>query len=71
MEVINLKKLNKHVGSVSAFKMEGLNYLKFVLRLRNLMCKLALKNAYFPVPLGKDSRKSIRSEGNFKNYCLG
>ena len=50
--------------------MKGLNYLKFVLRLRNLMCKLALKNAYFPVPLGKDSRKSIRWEGNFKNYCV-
>ena len=37
--------------------MEGLHCLKYVLQKGDYMCKTDLKNAYFSVPLPKDSRK--------------
>ena len=52
--VINLKKLNKFIP-YRHFKMEGLHSLKQVLREGDFMCKLDLKDAYFCVPLQKNS----------------
>lgn len=52
------------------FKKEGLHYLKFMFRHDNLMCRLDMKNAYFPVPLVNDSRKLIlfQWEGNLHEF---
>ena len=49
--VINLKNLNQH------FKMKGLHSLKYLLQNRDYMSKIDFKNAYFSVPLSKESRK--------------
>lgn len=70
--VINLKDLNKHVP-YQHFKMEGLNYLKFMLEEGDFMCKLDMKDAYFSIPLLKESRKLIRflwSANLYEFLCL-
>ena len=60
----------------SYFKMNGLQCLKYVLQTRDYMCKVDLKDAYFNVPLHKDSRKLVRLlwSGNLYEFlylCLG
>ena len=70
--VINLKDLNRFIP-YERFKMEGLHCLKYVLQKRDYMCKIDLKNAYFSVPLHKDSRKLVRFlwAGNLYEFlCL-
>ena len=70
--VINLKDLNRFAPH-KHFKMEGLHCLKYVLQKGGYMCKVDLKEAYFSVPLHKDSRKLVRFLwlGNFYQFlCL-
>ena len=57
--VMNLNNLNKFV-TYQRFKMEGLHSLKYLLQNRDCMSKIDFKNAYFSVPLSKESRKLVR-----------
>ena len=56
--VINLKKLNTFIPH-KHFKMEGLHLLKEILEQGNYLCKLDLKDAYFCVPLNKQSKEYV------------
>ena len=56
--------------------MEGLHCLKYVLQKGDHMCKIDLKDAYFNIPLHKDSQKLVRFlwAGNlydFQCLCFG
>jgi len=70
--VINLKQLNKFIP-YQHFKMEGLHYLKYMLKEGDYMCKLDMKDAYFSVPLSQISREKVRFQWSGKLYeflCL-
>ena len=70
--VINLKNLNKFIP-YEHFKMEGLHCLKFLLEQDDLLCKIDLKEAYFSVPLNKNSQKFVRfqwSDNLYEFLCL-
>ena len=70
--VINLKKLNPFIRC-EHFKIEGLNCLKFLLEQNDFLCKIDLKDAYFPIPLSKQSSKYVRFKwsGNLYEFlCL-
>ena len=72
--MINLKNLNKFIP-YEHFKMEGLHCLKFLLEQDNLLCKIDLKEAYFSVPLNKNSQSLSDFNGqttytNFFVYVL-
>lgn len=56
--VINLKQSNKIIPYLH-FKMEDLVLLKEMLSPADYMCKIDLKDAYFAVPLSKQSRKYV------------
>ena len=56
---LNLRELNSFIP-YHHFKMESLKNLKDLLKQWDLMCKLDLKDAYFTVPLGKQSQKYVR-----------
>ena len=56
--------------------MEGLHCLEFLLEQDDLLCKLDLKEAYFSVPLNKNSQKFVRSQWSdnlyeFRCLCFG
>ena len=59
--VINLKELSTFIPH-KHFKMEGFHLLKEILEQSNYLCKLDLKEAYFCIPLNKQSRKYVRFE---------
>ena len=70
--VINLKSLNFFVH-YEHFKMESLSSLQFLLKIGDYMAKQDLKDAYFCVPLHKESRKFVQFPWNGKLYeflCL-
>ena len=70
--IINLKELNQFIP-YHHFKMEGLKDVKFLLRKRDWMCKIDLKDAYFSVPMSTQSRKWVRFNWKGKLYeflCL-
>ena len=70
--VINLKQLNELVP-YQKFKMEGLHSLKSLLQQGDFLCKIDLKDAYFTVPLNKNSHKFVRFlwSGNLYQFiCL-
>ena len=56
--VINLKNLDSIIPYLH-FKMEGLHLLKDLLKEKDFMCKIDLKDAYFCVPLHPEHRKYI------------
>lgn len=64
--VLNLKSLNKFVDTVH-FKLENLKNVKDLLSRDVFMCTLDLKDAYYMVPINKESRKFLRFQ--FKD-CL-
>ena len=75
LPVINLKNLIFFVP-YEHFKMESLNLLQFLLKKGDYMSKLDLKDAYFCVPLHKESRKFVRFQWDGKLYeflcpCFG
>ena len=57
--VMNLKALNQSVPYMQ-FKMEILRTLKYMMKERDYMCKIDLKDDYFAVPLDKSSRHLVR-----------
>ena len=57
--VTNLKSLN-FVVPYELFKTESLNSLQFLLKKRDNIAKLDLKDAYFCVPLHKESQKFVQ-----------
>ena len=57
--VINFKKLDKLIP-YQHLKMNGLHYLRYMLQQGDYMCKLDMKNAYFSVPLRRNSRDKVR-----------
>ena len=70
--VINFKNLNKFIP-YEHFKMAGLHCLKFLLKQDDFLSKIDLKEAYFPVPLNKNSQKFVRFQwsGNIYEFlCL-
>lgn len=70
--VINLKNLNNHVP-YKHFKMEGLQLISHMLRKGDFMCKLDLKDAYFCLPLHKESYPFVKFQWDGKLYqftCL-
>ena len=70
--VINLKELNTFLP-YKHFKMEGLHLLKEILERGDYLCKLDLRDAYFCVPLNKQSRKYVRLEWEgslYEFFCL-
>ena len=70
LSVISLKELNK-VVPYAYFKMESLFLLKEMLLLGDFMCKIDLKDAYFVVPLSKNSQKYVRFQWKGLLYeCL-
>ena len=56
--MINLKNLNAFIPYLH-FKMEGLHLLKDMLKEKDYMCKIDLKDGYFCVPLHRKHRKYI------------
>ena len=74
-QVINLKKLNAFIHC-EHFRMEGLHCLKFLLEQNDFLCKIDPKDAYFAIPLSKQSSKYVRFKwsGNlyvFLCLCFG
>ena len=70
--VINLKELNSFIP-YEKFKMETLKDVKNILKENDFMVKIDLKDAYFSVPINKESRKYVRFEwkGNLYEFqCL-
>ena len=70
--VINFKNLNEFIP-YKHFKMEGLHCVKFFLEQDELLCKIDLKEAYFSVPLNKNSQRFVRFQRSDKLYeflCL-
>ena len=65
--VINLKMLNQLI-SFFHFKMKGLSLSKHLIQERDWMCKLDLKDAYFNVPLNRNSRKFVRFQWKWTLY---
>ena len=57
--IINLRQLNKNVP-YQKFKMESLKDLKNLLKERDFMVKIDLKDAYFTVSLNQESGKFVR-----------
>ena len=57
--IINLKRLNQFIPYVH-FKMDKLTDLKSLLRKNDFMVKIDLKDAYWSIPIHKDSRKFLR-----------
>ena len=57
--VINLNYLNAFIPYLH-FKMEGLHLLKNMLKEKDYMCKIDLKDAYFCVPPHQKYHKYIR-----------
>ena len=57
--IINLKKLNQFVKP-QHFKMESINMLRDILKQRDYMTKVDLKDAYFMVPIGEKHRNLTR-----------
>ena len=73
--VISLKHLNTFITCIH-FKTEGLQNLRYLLQEGDYICKLDLKDAYYCVPLQKNSRKYVRFRwsGNlckFPCLCFG
>ena len=70
--IINLKILNQYVAK-QHFKMEDIRTLKDIIRRRDYMVKLDLKDAYFSVPVVDNDRKYLRFEWASRLYeytCL-
>ena len=70
--VINLKFLNSFIP-YQHFRMAGMHLIKDLLQEDNFLIKIALKDAYFDIPLDKSSRRYIRFqwEGNLYEFlCL-
>ena len=65
--VINFKNLNEFIP-YKHFKMEGLHCVKFFLEQDELLCKIDLKEAYFSVPLNKNSQRFVRFQWSDKLY---
>ena len=59
--VINMKDLGTFI-TYKHFETERLHLLQEILELGDYLCKLYLKDAYFCVPLNKQSRKYVRFE---------
>ena len=57
--VVNLKDQNRNIP-YQQFKMEGMFLLKEMLLQGDKMCKIDLKDAYFPIPLSVKARKYVR-----------
>ena len=73
--VINFKTFNKFIA-YEHFKMEGVHCLKLLLKQDDFLCKMDLKEAYFSVPLNKNSQNFVRFQwsGNmyeFPCHCFG
>ena len=70
--VTNLKNLSKLIPFEN-FRAEGLHCLKFLPEQDDLLCKINLKEAYFSVPLNKNSQKFVRFQWSGSLYqflCL-
>ena len=70
--VMNLKNLSKFIPYEHC-KMEGLQFLKFLLKEDDFLCKTDLKEAYFSVPLNKNSQKFVRFQWSgyiYEFFCL-
>ena len=70
--MIKLRALNRFLPK-EKFKMEGLHTARSLLRKGDYLMKLDLKDAYFAVPIHKESRKYLRFqfEGTtFEFFCL-
>ena len=73
--VINLEKLNAFIP-YEDFQMEGLHCLKFPLEQNDFLCTIDPEEAYFAIPLSKQSSKYVRFKwaGNlyeFLSLCFG
>ena len=56
--IVNLRHLNEHIP-YQKFKMESLKDLKNILKMNDFMVKIGLKDAYFTVPLNRQSGKYV------------
>ena len=57
--ILNLKRLNKEVDKVK-FKMQTLKSILCLVRPDAYMAKLDIKDAYYSIPIHKDSRKLLK-----------
>ena len=70
--IINLKKVNEFIPH-HHFKMEGIHMLKDLLRQRDMMANIDLKDAYFAVPISGPDKKYLRfrwEEHTYQFNCL-
>ena len=65
--MINLKNLSKFIP-YEHFEMEGVHCLKFILEQDDFLWKIDLKEAYFSVPLNKNSQKFVRFQKSGNIY---
>lgn len=70
--ILNLKRLNRFI-STEHFKMEDLRTATKLMSSQDFLASIDLKDAYFLVPLHKDSRKFVRFKFENQTYeftCL-
>ncbi|CAG8847366.1 33966_t:CDS:1 [Gigaspora margarita] len=67
--VLSLQNLNDYVKRLS-FSMEGMNLVKDLIRRKDYMVSIDLKDAFYHIPLHPDAQKYFVFDFNYERYCF-